>query len=307
MKCSSFIYIAKDLLNKSFCNKLYGFISIFGLLCTIFGFTLQDIIESIPEKIINVNIYALIALCITCLFVFFRLAYVAINEINNYKKFSTNSYNTTKLIVQLKKVINETNILIDSSTQDTRIINKILISVCDNIKLIFDKLTNSNCSVSIKVISADLEQNHLLSKEQIVNCEVVNIVRDRFHTERDTDDYKNAKHIIRDNTAFNSIISKLGKVKNFYRNNHVDLNNGYITTSPLQEYDEDTPKLPYKSELVYPIVKIIEGDTSDIKGFLCIDSDKFDSFNTKDIDNELAELFSSTFHNIIPRIMNNTL
>lgn len=192
-----------------------------------------------------------------------------------------------------------TNKLIDNQLEES-VQNKALSDLCDQIKLIFDKITKSNCCISIKLLSlTDIDKP--LSKEEIVNLEVINLVRDRNHSSRDTDLYKETHHIIRENTAFNAAISQLDKTKQFYLNNNVDLKNGYITTSPLQNPEEE--ELPYRSELVFPIVEPSKTNASFLlRGFLCIDSDQSNSFRTKNIEIELSELLSHSLFRIIPKL-----
>ncbi len=304
MKSTSYISVAYELFKKSFNNVVSYVISALTIFCSITGITLKEI-PSILDGY-NVRLICYLALGILFCAAIIRFFHVAVKEISEYRQACNTVMSPLKLIKQIKKVVIDTTYLISEEEERANDNTTALITLCDNLKIIFDKLTNSSCSVSVKVIVADLELNPHPTKAEIINFEVVNLVRDRHHSGRDTEEYKNTQHIIRDNTAFNTIISLLDKNKKFYLNNKVDLKNGYITSSPSQTQEDEEPELPYKSELVFPIIKKGMDNTTDIKGFLCIDSDKQDSFSTKDIDNELADLFASTFYCIVNPVKSNS-
>lgn len=298
MKSTSLIALSYTLIKKAFFNKLYGFISLLSIVSTITGYNIQHLIKDISNPWFDNYHVGGYILTITLSFLFIRYAYVATKELYDSNVLSDSNLTPVKFSKQLKFVIFNTNKLIDAQLDEPNQ-NKALSDLCDQIKYIFDKITKSNCCVSIKLLSHK-DINKPLSKEEIVNLEVINLVRDRNHSARDTEKYKETHHIIRENTAFNAAISQLNKTKQFYLNNNVDLNNGYITTSPLQNPDDE--ELPYKSELVFPIVKNIKDNTFLLRGFLCIDSDKLNSFRTKNIEIELCEIFSHSLFNIIPKL-----
>lgn len=157
---------------------------------------------------------------------------------------------------------------------------------CASVKTIFDRKTNSSCCVSIKVPIQNPKTTPLET------LEVKNIARDQDHiSARDTQEYKQTKHNIVGNTAYSRIISSLMagvNVQRHYINNNVDSinKNNYFTTS----LGKDRPAIPYKSELVVPIIPQKYKCLNDIKfcGFLCIDSDKAGSFDENRYDIPLA-------------------
>lgn len=298
MKSTSIIALSYTLIKRAFFNKIYGFIGFLSIVSTITGYNIQHLIKHISNPWFDNYHVGGYCLIITISILFIRYGYVATKELYDSKALSDSNLTPVKFVKQLKQVIYHTNQLIDAQLED-REQDKALSDLCDQIKFIFDKITKSNCCVSIKLLShTDIDKP--LTKEEIVNLEVINLVRDRNHSARDTEIYKETHHIIRENTAFNAAISQLNKTKQFYLNNNVDLNNGYITTSPLQNPEEE--ELPYRSELVFPIVEHSITNSFLLRGFLCIDSDQLNSFRTKNIEIEICELLSHSLFRIIPKL-----
>ena len=160
-------------------------------------------------------------------------------------------------------------------------ISSVLSKFCNKIKEIYDRTTKSNSSVSIKVpISNYTNRGHWESMQ------VKNIARDQKHlNERETPDYKQANHDIIGNTAYSRIVSLVIKESSkdkVYLNNNIDssVNSNYATTSSICK---DREAVPYKSELVVPIIPTKYNSLKEIYfgGFLCIDSDKPNSFDHK--------------------------
>ena len=176
----------------------------------------------------------------------------------------------------------------------------VLILFCNSLKKIFDKKTKGNTSVSIKV---------LVSKDTITATnyqdvlEFKNLCRDTEHNDRNTEAYKSIKHTLLQNTPY--IVS----VTNLMRNND---NYGYINNNiPDSKHYFNSSKgahkngvLPYKSELVYPIVPasrdhITENDFSDLVGFICIDCDKINVFDEDRYDIPVIKGVADELYNII--------
>lgn len=155
---------------------------------------------------------------------------------------------------------------------------------CDVVKKIFDRLTESNCCVSIKV-----PVSNYTDSGEWNTIQVKNVARDRKHiTDRDTEEYKAACHDVLGNTAYSRVISlvlKESSKPHIYLNNDVDLEKdpNYATTS--QDCNDRT-SIPYKSELVVPILPSNYSKLSEVTfgGFLCIDSDKKNAFREKGYD-----------------------
>jgi|JI7StandDraft_1071085.scaffolds.fasta_scaffold20616_4 hypothetical protein len=151
---------------------------------------------------------------------------------------------------------------------------KSMMLFCNGLKEIYDKILKSETSVSIKVPIRDTGV-----KEQTT---LMNLTRDAKHISRDTQQYKDLKHTIIGNTPFSYCLSKVvnNSKEKAYINNKVNETENYNNTS-RECYGDG--KLPYNSELVYPIVPIInESKTNSIcHGFICIDSVKQDAFKSK--------------------------
>ncbi|MFZ2205497.1 MAG: hypothetical protein WAV23_02820 [Minisyncoccia bacterium] len=146
--------------------------------------------------------------------------------------------------------------------------------MCHQLKLIYDKKTNSKCSVSIKVA---------IETVITANTEVVNLCRDKNSLHRDTKTYQNTQHLIFANTCFNNILSHLTKNKKsklYYINNDIPSSKDYENTSKECYIDGI---LPYKSELVVPIIPLhIEQDkVYNLLGFLCVDCSEKSMFDEK--------------------------
>ena len=172
-----------------------------------------------------------------------------------------------------------------------------LCAFCNKVKALFDKKTNSNCCVSIKV-----PISHYSDSGEWQSIQVKNVSRDQSHiSERDTPDYKDTNHDIVSNTAYSYIISMVIKESSkprIYLDNDVQSNPNYITSSNRNE-------IPYKSELVVPIIPSRYKKLSEIFfcGFLCIDSDKKDSFDKEHYDIPMTIGLADGLYSIIHRLI----
>lgn len=151
---------------------------------------------------------------------------------------------------------------------------KSMMLFCNGLKDIYDKILKSETSVSIKVPIRDMSvQEHTT---------LMNLTRDAKHVSRDTTIYRGIKHTIIGNTPFSYCFSKVvnNSKEKVYINNNVNKTENYNNTS-RECYDNGI--LPYNSELVYPIVPIINQSKSNsiCHGFICIDSIKQNAFKSK--------------------------
>lgn len=139
-----------------------------------------------------------------------------------------------------------------------------MLAFCNDLKEIFEILTKSKCSVSIKVPLNDTKV--------AITTVLGNLTRDTVNRSRDTQQYLRINHTLVDNTAFikcfNSV-TKNSPVK-YYLNNHVNKTQDYDNTS---KDCHDGGLLPYNSELVVPIIPIINDNklNFDCHGFICVD------------------------------------
>jgi len=146
-----------------------------------------------------------------------------------------------------------------------------MVLLCNSLKEIYDKSSKSSCSVSIKVPVA----NNKVNAETLI----LNLIRDSAHRERDTKEYMETEHTLLGNTAFSYCLSQVSSNLDtkYYRNNHVNTSENYQNTSKICHKDG---LLPYHSELVMPITPYGKGENICL-GFICIDSDKENAFNSK--------------------------
>jgi len=150
-----------------------------------------------------------------------------------------------------------------------------LINFCDNLKKVFDNITKGNCSVSVKV---PIQMENVDEKASMQN-----LARDpKNRLKRDTTEYQNTNHTIIGNTAFHKTLNNVLKNNSlkYYLNNCISETADYENTSKDSNADGI---IHYESELVYPIIPIVNDDetTVDCKGFLCVDCDRKNAFDDK--------------------------
>ena len=173
----------------------------------------------------------------------------------------------------------------------------VLCTFCNKVKQLFDKKTNSDCCVSIK-----LPISHYSDSGEWQSIQVRNVSRDQKHiSDRDTQDYKNTNHDIIGNTAYSYVISMVVKEssnpKVYLENNVKDIAN-YLTTSCRQA-------IPYESELVVPIIPSRYKKISDIYfgGFLCVDSNKRNAFDADHYDIPMTVGLADGLYSIMLKLL----
>ena len=215
-------------------------------------------------------IYGICSLAI--LFICRYLYFLAINLIVYFHNVYVDSI-WGKAIVDLKDAYSEIHFIRKKEQfTDTEFMETMLV-FCDTLKQIFDRKTKANCCVSIKVPTTD---NDVLEA-----LEMKNLCRDTHHRNRDTEQYSSIKHSVIGNTPYRKIVNKLlkGNQKHLaYINNNIEETSDYDNTSK-DCYTNGV--LPYKSELVYPIVPIKGNNANNIKlkGFICIDCNQKNKFD----------------------------
>lgn len=218
-----------------------------------------------------------------------RIIYVSTNIIKEYEFSQSSTYTPAKLIKNIKEIVLTCN---DFSTRvKTR--ETCLAELCNKLRDCFNKLTDSNCCVSIKIIEDTHDGRYEMSIEELNRKKVKNIARDNNHGSRDSEEYKNKDHYIRENTAYLTILGKLNQTQIFYRCNDVSRDNDYLTSSP---YEDDT--IPYKSELVFPILEK-QSDQYNFKGFICVDSDKKNAFGKDTLYLDLTNIVADSLFLIL--------
>ncbi|WP_315548022.1 hypothetical protein [Prevotella koreensis] len=198
-------------------------------------------------------------------------------------------------IVELKNAYSEIHFLRkQEDISDEKFIG-VMILFCDTLKKIFDKKTNANCCVSIKV--------PISIGEKLESLELRNLCRDSSHGDRDTELYRKTKHRIIGNTAFSTIVNNILKENQkqlAYVNNNIPNSSNYQNTS-IECYNNR--ELPYSSELVYPIVPIRGNDKNqkDLKGFICIDCDKPNKFDEHRYDIPMVQGIADGIYDIFAK------
>lgn len=135
---------------------------------------------------------------------------------------------------------------------------------------------------------------------------VKNIARDQKHLSmRETVDYQNVNHDVISNTAYSRVVALVVKESSkprVYLNNNVQKDSNYATTSSSCK---DREAIPYKSELVVPVIPSDYDNLSDIKfgGFLCIDSDKENSFDPKRYDIPMTQGLADGLYALIQKLI----
>lgn len=177
-------------------------------------------------------------------------------------------------IISLKDAFAKVHHIRKTKTTDVEIIKPTLVFMCNQLKTYFDKKTKQSCGISIKIV---LKGKTSLSSD----AKVYNLCRDSSTTKRDTDVYKKIDHKIFNNSCYNHIFSNLTsskKSKLFYINNDINGSKDYQNTSK-DAYDGGL--LPYKSEIVVPIIPLSNETPREYSlfGFICVDSPKTSSFD----------------------------
>lgn len=252
--------------HQTFQKKNWTWLGGFSGIVTVGAFVQQNV-ELEWWQVLSVMIGSLAAIALLFyLFYFFRNAYGWIHNVTVESIWGE----SVTVLAEVYAMIHEVERM-DTVTEND--IAKVLGSFCNKVKQLFDKKTNSKCCVSIKVPISNYSETG-----QWMNIEVKNIARDQEHiSERDTQDYKDTNHDISGNTAYVHILSliiKQSSKPNIYLDNDVQANPNYDTTS-------NRNAIPYNSELVVPIIPTRYKKLDDVwfGGFLCIDSNKKNSFD----------------------------
>ncbi|OQP59128.1 hypothetical protein A3860_38835 [Niastella vici] len=179
-------------------------------------------------------------------------------------------------IIRSKYTIAEINSIKGLHTNEKEEIMQDITTLCNMLQVVFAKKTRSNCTVLIKV--------PILSCPVSPDSELKILCIDYKHQLlRDTNEYLKLKHTVIGNTAFQFIVGNVlnNNAQFYYLNNNIPETRNYHTTY-RPEYQNQ--KLPYKSELVYPVIPLAtessstENEKITIWGFICIESDRKNSF-----------------------------
>lgn len=270
-------------------DKLGKFIAFLSIVASISGITLKEVLGDKIDSIKYVDWSDTISLGL--LIGFIRIVWICAKRLKESEFVRQSAYTPTKMMKHIKEIGSLNNDLITKQKSQEDVIAEI----CNKLRDCIERLTASRCCVSIKLIEGRYDGTFVMNYPELTNQKVRNIARDNNHRSRDTEDYKKTEHFIHSNTAFFTIIGKLGKDKRaFYRNNFVKTDTDYLTTSP---YDDGA--IPYESELVFAIIKKLECNKYNLKGFLCIDSDTKDAFQRDNLILDLVEMIADSLFWII--------
>lgn len=160
-----------------------------------------------------------------------------------------------------------------------------LANICELTKQYFDKYTHSDTSVSIKIPLLDGVKDVSIGNKNELQMEVFNLCRDKLaEKKRDRAIYLQTKHTLCGNSCYRSITMDLMNKRRdvYYVNNHIQKRPSTYETTSLNVYSDkgSLDDLPYKSELVLPILPLDSDKTYDFPsyGFICVDSNKTQSF-----------------------------
>jgi hypothetical protein len=157
---------------------------------------------------------------------------------------------------------------------------------CTAIKLTFDHILPSNCYVSIKIL--------VKNETQLENPKIITFCRDlasKMEREPKSDSPEH-EHFVQNNSCFQHFYINIGKKKGtYYLNNNLISDSSYKNSShnfygnlpndcKTEEERLKNWKLPYKSELVVPLVPLNSKNlTKEILGFICVDCDSPNVFS----------------------------
>lgn len=210
-----------------------------------------------------------------------------VHQVDNLKSFQiTISKVMHNINHQARTLINKLNndILLSDVSREREMglsFEKYLIFLLDNIKEIFDVVTDDQCSVCIKLL--------VPNKENPEQTFVKTHYRDSISfRERRKSDFALKDYPYYENTAFKKIIRKEYKNRIYFCNNLKEEHSYTNLNTEWQEY--------YNATLVVPISLPVDGSSqsqsSVIIGFLCVDNMKgnFDEKITRNILSSIADL-----------------
>ena len=271
------------------------FIDIIAAICTILGISIKDTNTDISPFLSFMKSWGCWILILLLVILILRILWIA-SKLLIEKEFVANAaYTPIKLLNDLKSLTGDiTNLNLNHID-----FGEFLVKTCNNLRTIFNNLTNKHCAISIKVIKDNQDNTYCGNVDNLLNKSVRNICRDTAHNDRNTDVYNHTDHKIRENTSFSTIVAHLQKTKNFYINNNVDISNGYVTSSPYTDEHNEPINPPYKSELVFPIHKRENQNQFTFIGFLCIDAEEPDAFKKGNEGFILGQMYSEMLFWII--------
>lgn len=181
-----------------------------------------------------------------------------------------------------------------SSEYDLISAKKTIVEVLNMQRDWYNEFLKSNCGISIKVPTNDYTD--------LNNWVLKNICRDSSTYSRDNEIYKDIKHTVIHNTPFSYVIAKITSDSDSisYVNENIPQSKNYNNTS-IKAYQNHI--LPYKSEIVSPIMIYKYKGNPKCLGFLCFDCSDANKFNTQ-VEYLVAfnEIFAETLYPVLDMI-----
>lgn len=270
-------------------DKLGKLIGSLSIIASVSGVTLKELFGNNYEVLRQLDRSDTISLGL--LIVLLRITWICAKRLQESEFVRQSAYTPAKMMRHVKEIIVLNNSLITRDKQQ----EDVLAELCNRLRDCMDRLTESRCCVSVKLIEGHDDGDYVMTFQDLNKQKVRNIARDNNHRSRDTDNYKNTEHFISANTAFFTITSKIQKgQKTFYRNNYVKKDTDYQTSSPYENGE-----VPYESELVFAIIKKLDNGQINVKGFLCVDSDTENAFKKDALILDLMETVADSLFWII--------
>lgn len=295
--------LLKEALWDTWCSKLIVSIALLSDIASFSGLNIHTLCGW--KWVTNITpLWWYMLMLLSMILVVGRVVWVAARQVDECNFSANRIYTPTKMVRNIKEISNCINKFYAGEKQ----IGTTMDEICNKIREITDKITGEKCCVSIKIIEGTSDGDFSMSVNDIGNHKVINIAHDSHHkSRRETPEYNNTTHFIRDNTAYYTIASRLNKQgKIFYLNNDVDISNSYITTSPYHDDEGNPINPPYKSELVLPIFDSNKEDGKFLfVGFLCIDCEEKNVFQKDDVVFELASMYADCLYGILPSFNKN--
>ncbi len=193
---------------------------------------------------------------------------------------------------------------------------KALLLTCSNLREVFNRITNSDNTVSIKVSVID---NHVLTSDD----KVKSLVRDTHYTEKvkDLNDNGSEGHTVSQNTPLLKVYNNVRKVVQNkdkllksdrkvtkYKNHCYYMNNDIANSKDYDITFFDGMRgeiLPHKSELIYPIIPSNMYDDFQIVGFICVGNESVNSFKAN-YDVAILEMVSDCLYDLFMTRVSNS-
>ncbi|NMH26497.1 hypothetical protein [Flavobacterium silvaticum] len=205
------------------------------------------------------------------------------------KKRLTSANHYGEAIMVLKDIFSKVHYLRKQDKIEKKEMMATLLFLCNNLKNIFERRFSNNYSVSIKVLSDDVDLSNIT-----MHAQVITLCRDAKSYKR-RQNGNDVIHNIFDNTCFNEIFHNIDNPQKahyisnnlvadrYYKNSSFKVYGDIPDSCDTEEKRQPEWSLPYKSEVVVPITPLdsTENRKQQFLGYLCVDCNVTDSFHIK--------------------------